>query len=159
MDTEAKQAVFEGWAIVELMGHQREIGYVTTEAFGLAVLFRVDVPELPEREFELTQPEYTGENNVRARSPAGAKVKRAASPARSRLVAPSALYAMNPCTEQAARTALERARPLILIALPPGKELAAPESFVDPESNEDFEPDEYDSQDATEDTTERLFNG
>ena len=27
---------FEGWAIVELFGHQREIGYVTTRYFGTA---------------------------------------------------------------------------------------------------------------------------
>ena len=28
---EAKQAAFEGWAVVELMGHQKEVGFVTTE--------------------------------------------------------------------------------------------------------------------------------
>src|SRR6185503_17566110 len=31
---EPSQANFEGWAIVEMMGHQREIGFVTTQAFG-----------------------------------------------------------------------------------------------------------------------------
>jgi hypothetical protein len=115
---EAKQSAFEGWALVELMGHQKEIGYVTTEAYGQAVLFRVDTPELPEREFSLTQPEYTYlSDHVREWTPAGSKVKRPGTPARSRLIAPSALYAINPCTEEAARTAIERnqPRPLILI--------------------------------------------
>lgn len=36
---ETEQAKFEGWAIVEMMGHRREIGHVTTEAYGVAVLF------------------------------------------------------------------------------------------------------------------------
>ena len=57
---EPQQSTFTGWAMLELMGHQREIGYVTTEYFGGAALFRVDVPELPEREFSLTAPEYVG---------------------------------------------------------------------------------------------------
>lgn len=126
---EPKQAVFEGWAIVELMGHQREIGFVTTEAYGQAVMFRIDTPELPEREFVLTHPEWTniGEDS-RTWTPAGLKVKRAASPARSRLVAPGSLYAINPCTEEAARTALEKTspRPLILIEAPANTPLLEP---------------------------------
>lgn len=48
--------------------------------------------------------------------------------ARSCLVAPSSLYAMNPCTEQAARAAIERSfvRPLILVEMPNGKQLPPP---------------------------------
>lgn len=114
-----EQAKFEGWAIVEMMGHQREIGFVTTEAFGQAVMFRIDTPELPEREFELTRPEWV-EGQVEMCG-VGTKVKRQSSPARSRLVAPGALYAINPCTEQAAREALERSvhRPLMVIEFKP----------------------------------------
>lgn len=120
---EAQQANFSGWAIVEMMGHQREIGFVTTEAFGQAVLFRIDTPELPEREFELTAPEYI--SGVWCGT--GSKVKREASPARSRLVAPGSLYALNPCTEEAARTALERSvhRPLIAIEVKAAPALSA----------------------------------
>lgn len=121
-EVEVKQANFEGWAIVEMMGHRKEIGYVTTQAFGQAVLFRVNVPELPEREFTLTRPEYASEGNgeLRRWCPDGTKVKRMASPARSCLVSPNSLYAMNPCTEIAARTAIERTieRPLIILELP-----------------------------------------
>ena len=29
-----EQAKFEGWAIVEVMGHQKYAGFVTTEAYG-----------------------------------------------------------------------------------------------------------------------------
>lgn len=121
---EAKQSAFEGWAVVELMGHQREIGFVTTEAYGQAVMFRVDTPELAEREFDLTQPEYV-DHEWRD---VGTKVKRPAVPARSRLVAPGSLYAINPCTEEAARSAIESTslRPLILVRAVAGKALAAP---------------------------------
>ena len=105
------------------MGHQREIGYVTTEAYGQAVLFRVDTPELPERS-SLTA-RYTEEAGNPALLDSGGigKVKRSAVAARSRLIAPGALYAINPCTEEAARTALERSvsRPLILIEVAAGK--------------------------------------
>lgn len=110
--------------MVEMMGHRKEIGFVTTQAFGQAVLFRVDTPELPEREYELKRPEYVGNTYA----PIGTKVKRPAMAPRSCLVAPSSLYAINPCTEEAARAAIEHAfqPPLILVALPEGKALPAP---------------------------------
>lgn len=131
---EPEQSSFEGWAIVEMMGHRREIGYVKTQAFGQAVLFRVDTPELPEREFTLTAPEYaTVAEGMRQWCPAGTKVKRQAVPARTCLVAPSSLYAMNPCTEEAARTAIERSvsRPLILLEVPAHAALPAPEQNME----------------------------
>lgn len=120
-ESDVKQAAFEGWAVVEMMGHRKEIGYVTTQAFGQAVLFRVDAPELPEREYVLESPEYARHNGTGERwCPTGTKVKREASPARSCLVAPSSLYAINPCTEQAAMALIERNRvpPLIALELP-----------------------------------------
>ena len=42
------QAEYKGWAKVEVMGHQSHIGYVSTEAYGAAVLFRIDRPAIPE---------------------------------------------------------------------------------------------------------------
>lgn len=112
-NAEVKQATFEGWAAIEMMGHRKEIGFVTTQAFGQAVLFRVDTPGLPEREYALESPEYAGGQYC----PIGTKVKRQSSPARSCLVAPSALYAINPCSEQAAMAMIERSitRPLIVL--------------------------------------------
>lgn len=129
-----EQSKFVGWAIVEMMGHRKEIGYVTTEAYGSAVLFRVDTPGLEEREFILTAPEYvTTEADTHSWCPAGTKVKRDAVLPRSCLVAPSSLYAMNPCTEQAARAAIERSfvRPLILVEMPTGLALPAPADGID----------------------------
>ena len=139
--TDLPQAQFSGWARVEVMGHQTHIGYVRTEAYGAAVLFRVDTPELPEREYELARPEWCGETYC----PAGTKVKRAAEPGVSVLIGAGSIYRMIPCTEEAARKAIESSRrtELKLVALPPAKELAAGLGGVDdaPElpDDEDFE--------------------
>jgi hypothetical protein len=126
---ETEQAKFEGWAIVEMMGHQREIGYVTTEAYGVAVLFRVDVPELAPCEYVLKRPEYGQVNGAAEKyMPAGTKVQREGRSARSRLVSPAAVYAINPCTEEAAREMLlaQTYRKLICLELPQKQlELAA----------------------------------
>lgn len=101
MSEETKK--FEGWAVVELFGHSREAGYVTTEYFGSGALFRIDVPELPEREVILIRPEYIGNTFA----PAGSKVQRSAVVGRTRFIGPGAIYAMNPCSEDAARKAIE----------------------------------------------------
>lgn len=36
----------KSWALVELFGHQRIVGYMSQQTFGTGVLFRVDVPDL-----------------------------------------------------------------------------------------------------------------
>ena len=36
----------KAWALVELFGHQRIVGYLSQQSFGTGVLFRVDVPDL-----------------------------------------------------------------------------------------------------------------
>ena len=107
---------FEGWAVVEMFGHAKEVGFVTTETYGTAVLFRVDTPSLPEREFTLESPGYV---NGATWTPAGSKVKRPASPAKTRLIGPGAIYSMVPCTEETAIKAIESfsRRPLILLDL------------------------------------------
>ena len=132
--SEQQQATFEGWAVVEMMGRQQEIGFVTTEAFGQAVMFRIDQPELPERDIVLKRPEYMEVDGDYKTWPAGTKVKRQEVAARSRLVAPGALYAINPCTEEAARAALEKSHPrkLALVEMPPNMAaLPAPQEDLD----------------------------
>jgi hypothetical protein len=124
METQNK---FEGWAVVELFGHAKAIGFVTTECYGQAVLFRVDTPELPEREFILDRPAVTNSWIVSdgrvlnaGWTPAGSKVRRAAVPGASRLVGPAAIYSIVPCTEETAREAIDKLieRPLILLEPP-----------------------------------------
>src|SRR5437762_9958123 len=99
-----QQSTFEGWAIVELMGHRREIGYVTTEHYGAAALFRVDSPAFEERDYELKRPQWVRtDTGVDREAPAGSKVRRMGIPAKSCLVGPASIYALNPCTEATAR--------------------------------------------------------
>ena len=149
---EAQQNSFEGWAVVELFGHQREVGFVTTQVFGSAVLFRIDTPELPEREYALERPAYAsleldGSTARRKWCPEGSRVKRQAVPARTKLVGPSAIYAMTPCTEATAMMAIERSiePPLILLELPQMSLLPAADIIPDNQPDPAYggiEPDE-----------------
>lgn len=100
---EEKQSSFNGWARVEVMGHQSHIGFVKTEAYGQAVLFRIDTPELPEREYVLEEPGYMAGKWT----PRGATVLRSAAPGISVLVGAGSIYRICPCTEAAARKAIE----------------------------------------------------
>jgi hypothetical protein len=133
---EQQQAQFNGWARVEVMGHQTHIGFVRTEAYGQAVMFRVDAPELPEREFTLEEPAYLDGHWT----PAGAKVRRAVAPGCSVLVGAGSIYRIVPCSEAAAMQAIENSQraELKLIELPPEKALAAPESGIGPEAEMRF---------------------
>jgi hypothetical protein len=65
-----KDQSFEISAIVELFGHSKMAGKVTEQTIGSASFVRIDVPETS------TQPKFT------------------------RLVNPSAIYAINPVTEE-----------------------------------------------------------
>jgi len=40
------QPELKSWALVELFGHQKIVGYLSQQTFGSGVLFRVDVPDL-----------------------------------------------------------------------------------------------------------------
>jgi hypothetical protein len=135
------QASFEGWAIVEVFGHQRYAGYVTTAAFGQAVLFRVDVPPLEERDRVTKHYEWIEDRQL----PPGATVKEAAVQGYTKYFGPGAIYAMTPCTEQVAVKAVEsmQARRVTAVALPEdaGRLIAAPVTS-DAEDAEDAEDDE-----------------
>lgn len=69
---------FEIWAIVELFGHQKMSGQITEQLLAGANMVRVSVPETK------------------------------ASPAFDRFLNPSAIYAINPVTEEVARGYAER---------------------------------------------------
>lgn len=128
--SEIGQTKFEGHAIIEIYGHSRAAGYVTTEYYGPAALFRIDVPELKEREYELKRPQSISTEGAYQYCPAGTKVKRPASPARSELLGPGAIFRMHPCTEEAALAAIEEIypRPLILLSLPQNREITEGET-------------------------------
>jgi hypothetical protein len=138
--SETNQAEFKGWARVEVMGHQSHIGFVTTEAYGAAVLFRIDQPEIPETEETLTESQWIGNTTL----PAGTMVKRGPIEAVSVLVGAASIYRIIPCTEEVARKAIieNQRRPLIAVKLPGAKALAAvadmePDDVLDFNDRED----------------------
>ena len=110
------QAEFKGFARVEIMGHQTHIGYVTTEAYGQAVLFRIDRPALPEVEEALATAEWIGQQ----RCPPGTIVKRGSIDAATVLVGSGSIYRIIPCTEEIALRAIRESehRPLFIVKLP-----------------------------------------
>ena len=123
METQA--AKFEGWALIELFGHGREAGFVTTQYFGDKAMFQVDVPELPERDTVLAAPQWIDFDQASKLAPVGSTIRKEAVSGRTRLINPGAVYAMNPATEEAVRTALESAvrRRIISLALPERSQL------------------------------------
>jgi hypothetical protein len=156
MSTEIQQAKFDGWAVVDVMGHQRYAGYVTTEAYGQAVLFRIDVPELAERERVTKQPGYVGNKYV----PAGTTVKEGAVAGYSKLVGSGSIYCITPCTKEAALTAVEEIQPRPLMSvLPPERALmdvsdeqlrSAHEGSIDTEGDDTDDGGDYDGDDLDE---------
>lgn len=133
--SDPQQARFDGWAIVDVMGHQRYVGYVTTEAYGAAVLFRIDVPALDERERVTKRPgHFPGHGYL----PAGATVKEGAVSGYSKLVGAGSIYTITPCTKEAALVAVEelQARPLMSVSVPPERSLVASSESLDDEDPE-----------------------
>ena len=120
--TEPKQGTFEGWAVVEVFGHQRYVGYVTTEAYGPACLFRVDVPRLEGRERVTKGPEYAGDGRY---YPPGTRITEGPVEGYTKLLGPGSIFAITPCTEQAALKAVEssQSRPVMQADLPPSAAL------------------------------------
>jgi hypothetical protein len=149
MDTE--QAKFDGWAVVDILGHQRFVGYVTTQAFGAAVMFRIDVPALEPRDRVTKSPEYVGHNYV----PAGTTVKEGPVDGYSKLVGAGSIYMITPCTEAAALVAVEKLqpRPLLSVDLPAGT-LALPARGHSDQQDLDDQDDDGDLDDDGSDAVE-----
>ena len=142
-----QQASFNGYARVEVMGHQTHIGYVKTEAYGGTVLFRIDTPGLTEREYVLEEPAYVTVNGSQEWMRRGATVKRMATEGVTVMVGAASIYRIIPCTEAAALKAIESGirSELKLVSAPPDNALPAPE------------PDDDDDQDPYDDDEEKPF--
>lgn len=153
---EQQQARFEGWAIVDVMGHQRYVGFVTTEAYGQAVLFRIDVPALDERERVTKRPEYCGPNGSYV--PPGSTVKEGAVAGYTKLVGSGSIYTITPCTKEAALSAVEemQSRPLMQVTLPEGRAILPPSVTYPDQGDGVDEDDEGDVDDSADDDTDEM---
>lgn len=98
---------FDSWAVIELFGHQQIAGRVTEASIGGCSFLRVDVPDQPATE---AHDFYSA---------------RPALPAYTRYFGQGAIYALNPCSEHAARAmaAQIRARPPIAFDAQPARAL------------------------------------
>lgn len=116
---------FTGWAKVEIMGKQAHLGFVKTEVYGQAVMFRVDTPQLPERQYVLESPAFVDGKWC----PAGTTVLRVASEGCTVLIGSGSIYRLTPCTEAACLRAIEMGQraELKLISLPHASGYAAVE--------------------------------
>lgn len=115
--TTGADAPFEGWAVLELMGHRRLVGYVRETTLAGAGVLRIDVL-----------------NTVGGGS---------AEPA-TQFYPPSALYCLTPCTEEAARRCVERPAGFHMAVLPFGLSTSDDEDddeVIEPEDDGECEPD------------------
>ena len=110
----SEQDKFDVWAVVELFGHQQIAGRVTEASIGGCSFLRVDVPDQP----TVDNGSYYG--------------PQPALPAYTRYFGNGAIYAMNPCTEVAAREVAARIRVKPPIAFNPH-----PVAFLDNISQDD----------------------
>lgn len=83
------EKMFPCWAVTELMGHQKIIGYVSQVTQFGAALMCVEVPEIPAEDAMPAVPAYT------------------------KLIGPSAIYGVLPCSEEFARALLADERPKV----------------------------------------------
>ncbi len=136
--TDETQNKFEGWALVEIFGHQRYAGYVTTEQVGQAAMFRVDVPPLPELERVTKTWEHIGATTV----PPGSTVKDPALAGYTKYFGVGAIYAITPCDQAAAEKAVKAMRPREpqLVKLGEERALAAVHDDVVDNEDQDVDP-------------------
>lgn len=110
-----EQTAFEGFAIVELMGHNMIAGYVSEQSIAGAAMLRVDVPATD------MQPAFT------------------------KFFGGAAIYGITPTTEAIAARAAQRLsiRPISTWVVPdPVARPALVDAMEGPTSDDDFEPDD-----------------
>ena len=96
MEQQVSQTTFNGWALVEIMGHRRAAGLVSTEFIGTAAFLRIVTPEVPPTEHTLDADAWVdGE-----RCYAGSRIE-ISRPRGEILVGTGSIYAITPIPESA----------------------------------------------------------
>lgn len=91
---ELTQTKFTGWALVEIMGHRRAAGMVTTEYIGTAAFLRIVTPEVPPTQYTVDSDRWIDGCRVYAGSVMEASRERS-----EILVGSGSVYAITPTTE------------------------------------------------------------
>lgn len=129
MSQEQQLANFEGYAIVEIMGHQRAAGHVTTQYFGGVAVFRVVQQEIPDETITLDKDQWIDGERLYAGS-----VIRVSRPRAETFVAASSLYRMTPCTEAEATASQPKKIEVVMRA--ERKLVSAPSALGDEDDDE-----------------------
>lgn len=113
----------ETWAIVEVMGHNRFAGYVQQVPMGGAAMIRIDVPEIPDHEEEYD--EWAG-SVCAGKEKKKRKVQ--GSPAFTKFLGVSSIFAITPCSKEAAIAAVNqfRSAPVTILEMPARRMIAGP---------------------------------
>jgi len=117
---EKSEGQLETWAIVEVMGHNRYAGFARQVPMGGAAMIRVDVPEVPPYDVERSRYNY----DTRKEEPYTEKIP--ATPAFTKFLGVSSIFAITPCTKEAAMAAVKtfRSAPVTVIDLPTRRQLS-----------------------------------
>ncbi len=91
---ELRQTTFEGWALVEIMGHRRAAGLVTTEYIGTAAFLRIVTPDVPATRMTLEKDAWLDGSRVYSGS-----VVEISRPRTEILVGSGSIYAITPIDE------------------------------------------------------------
>lgn len=91
---EQQQTTFNGWALVEIMGHRRAAGMVTTEFIGTAAMLKIVTPEVPPTEYTLETDAWLDGDRVYK----GSRVE-ASRPRGEIWVGSGSVYALTPISE------------------------------------------------------------
>lgn len=92
----SEQLQYDGWALVEILGHRKVAGMVTTHYFGATGFFKVVTPEVPETLLTLESPAWL-EDGTRALKGAVLKMSR---PASEIFIGVASVYAFTPIREE-----------------------------------------------------------
>jgi hypothetical protein len=111
----------ETYAIVEVMGHNRFAGFVQQVPFGGAAMIRVDVPEVPERDEDYMDWGEDGKAVKKTRKVAG-------TPAFTKFLGVSSIFAITPCSKEVALAAVNqfRSAPVTILEMPSRRLISGP---------------------------------
>lgn len=108
----SEERKFEGWCVVEVMGHQVYAGYVSEQEIARAAFIRVDVPDVEDR------------------------------PAFTKLLGAGSIFAITPTTEEVVMAVARRSgsRPVSIYALELAPQRVLPAPMDDGDDYDDGDP-------------------
>jgi hypothetical protein len=137
---EEQKQQLDGYAVVEVLGHNTFAGKISEHAIGGSALLRIDIPEVPEKKIPYTDYDYSNGKCV----PVQRVRTLAARPAFTKLIGIGSIYALTPCTEEVARRVAEEGRkqPIDMVSMPAIERMAltAGDAEIEDDTDDQDEP-------------------